>query len=624
MRCLEKHPSDRWQTADDLHDALEPYAMTSGATAPSQAVARKSFAWTPQRIAVAAGIAGLAVTGLIVSNLAFRNDRPSLVVGNTRQLTNDQGLEVHPAVSPDGRMIAYSTGPWNKSRIFVRQLPGGRAIALTDTTGIAVLPRWSPDGSQILYTTPFGSRIIPALGGAPATISALDDLASCAWSRSGDRMACMSLRSGALVVAGQQGENPRTIAGTRDVIVPAWSSDDKLIAFTSGNLPFHLGENIGNVAASSLWVVAADDGEPVRLTDDTHLNTSPAWTADGSILFVSSRGGTRDIYLQRLNGNLSPRGDPVRLTTGLDAHTISVDRSATTLAYSVFRQDANIWSTPIPSAPVESPLLTQVTYGNQTVESGYVSPDGKWLAYDSNINGNQDIFRIPIDGGEPQQLTRNMGDSFNPQWSHDSREIVFHSMGKGTRDVYVMDATGENLHNVVASPRHELLGSFDHAGTTIWFQGSMTLDSLHVVRRDPRDRRKWDAPRFHSRASFIEASLDGLKLLMGMPDGIVVSNSDGSGARNIVLGDIMTKIAAFGQPFWSPDSRHAYVSIREKDGTSSIWELNYGGNSERRLVWLKDPGRQFFRTSISPGNGRFYFTIGDRKSDIWTMELEKQ
>jgi serine/threonine-protein kinase len=37
MRCLEKHSSDRFQTAEDLHAALEPYSMTSGATAPSQA-----------------------------------------------------------------------------------------------------------------------------------------------------------------------------------------------------------------------------------------------------------------------------------------------------------------------------------------------------------------------------------------------------------------------------------------------------------------------------------------------------------------------------------------------------------------------------------------------------------
>jgi hypothetical protein len=46
---------------------------------------------------------------------------------------------------------------------------------------------------------------------------------------------------------------------------------------------------------------------------------------------------------------------------------------------------------------------------------------GQWLAYDSNINGNQDIFKMPVAGGEPQQLTRNMGDNFNPTWSPDGK-----------------------------------------------------------------------------------------------------------------------------------------------------------------------------------------------------------
>src|SRR5688572_33108243 len=111
MRCLEKHPSDRWQTADDLHDALEPYALTSGATAPSDAIARKSFRWTPQRIAVTAGSVGLAATGLIASTVAFRGDRQPLTVGHTRRVTHDVGRDAHPAISAEAGMMPYSAGP---------------------------------------------------------------------------------------------------------------------------------------------------------------------------------------------------------------------------------------------------------------------------------------------------------------------------------------------------------------------------------------------------------------------------------------------------------------------------------------------------------------------------------
>jgi len=301
MRCLAKHPSDRWQTAAELHRALEQYDMTSGGTPTSPMTAVRPFRWTPQRIAVAAGIVGVMVAGFIVSTFAFRDNATSLKTGNTRPVTYDQGLEIHPAISPDGRVVAYSAGTWYESRIFVRQLSGGRAIALTDSGEYADWPRWSPDGSQILYSTRESSYIVPAFGGAPAPVPGLDSLTGCSWSNAGDRIACGKIGSGALFITGPRGENPRVVHSTGEVLIPAWSPDDKLIAFSRGNPRFLAGDNIGNLAPSSIWVVRVDGGNPVRITDDTHLNTSPAWTPDGAVLFVSSMGGNRDIYMQRIS-----------------------------------------------------------------------------------------------------------------------------------------------------------------------------------------------------------------------------------------------------------------------------------------------------------------------------------
>jgi serine/threonine-protein kinase len=631
MRCLEKHPADRWQTAGDLHAALEQYAITSGATAPSQAVARKPFRWTPQRIAVAAGIVGVVAAAFFASTLAFRGDAPSLAVGTTRQVSNDAGLEVHPAISPDGRMIAYASGTWAKSQIFVRQLAGGRAIALTDSTSPKAFPRWSPDGSQIMYTSDTDTRIVPALGGAPILAEGLDSLGLCAWSNGGDRLACSRAGTAELVITGVRGEGRRVLPNTQGAMIPAWSHDDKLVAFTRGNPQFLIGENIGNLAASSIWVVRAEGGEPVRISGDTHLNTSPVWTPDGDVLFVSSIGGNRDIYLQRLSGDLSPRGEPARLTTGLNAHTISIDRSGKTLAYSVYSQSANIWSAPISSARPEATEPKQITRGNQTIESGYISPDGKWLAYDSNINGNQDIFKMPIDGGESQQLTRNMGDNFNPYWSPDGREIVFHSMSKGNRDVYVMDESGKNLHPVVATPREELAAVFHGNSNRVLFL--VLPDSFFEVRRDPTNRTKWGQPRLLRATGGVSPSPDGTKWVFSAGPGIVcptcppggyISDAGGSNARHLPANQIGAVAASFGVPEWSRDSRHIYLPIREFDGTSSIWEVGYNGNPERRLVWLRNPEKQFFRSTISVGDTHFYFPVGDRQSDIWTMELKKQ
>jgi serine/threonine-protein kinase len=637
MRCLEKHPSDRWQSAEELHNALEGYAMTSGSTAPSEAVAaRKPFKWTPQRIAVAAGVVGLVATALIASTFAFRGNRESLVVGATRQMTNSEGLEVHPAISPDGKMIAYIAGPWDKARLYVRQLSGGRAIALTDSTSSAAWPQWKPDGSAILYGSNGHNMVIPPLGGVPAVVPGLDSLFGCTFSHAGDKLACTHGRTLAIVVSGLQGENQQTLSGTAGgdgAAYVVWSPDDKLIAFSRNSVAYAAGENIGNIAPSSVWVVRADGGAPVRISDETHLNTSPAWTPDGAVLFVSTLGGARDIWMQRIASDLKPKGDPMRLTTGLNAHTITVDKAGQTLAYSVFTTAANVWTTPIPSSPVESPKIRQVTTGNQTIEWAAVSPDGKWLAYDSNLNGNADIFKIPIEGGEAQQLTHNGVDNFVPFWSPDGTQIAFHSLLKGNRDPYVMDASGANVTPVVTTPSEEYNPLWTADGNALTY--FVAPDSMFLVKRISRNPDRWGKPSLLVRGATMAYSPDGQEALVGVqtdnvicsacPAALYAMKPDGSEKRPLLAAKELPKVVASAGNIWyGSDSRRVFLPIRERDGSSSIWQLPLHGNPEMRLVHLTDPGRQFYRAAISADAKNFYFALGDRQSDIWTMELKKK
>ena len=629
MRCIEKHPSDRWQSAEDLHDALEPYSVTSGASAPSMAPVKKPFRWTPQRIAVAAGVVGMVVMGFIASTFAFRRDAASLTVGNTKQLTNEAGMEVHAEISPDGRMIAYTVMTATSAKIYVKQVGGGRAILIADS---AIWPRWTPDGSKILYSGSTANYLVPSLGGAVAPVAGLDSLGGCSYSHTGNRVACTRRSDGAVVIADAAGTNRRVIPGTANgdgTATLSWSVDDKLVAFTRGNIFYFFGENIGNLAPASVWVVRSDGGDPVQITDHTHLNVSPVFTADGSVLFVSTLGGNRDVYLQPIGGDLKPRGAPKRLTTGLNPHTISIDRDGTTLAYSVFNTVANVWSHPIPSSPVANVQPRQVTTGNQTIESGWLSWDGKWLAYDSNVNGNQDIFKVALSGGDPQQLTHNDFDDFNPSWSPDGKEIAFHALPRGNRDIYVMDANGGNLTAVAATPREELTGAWLPDGNSIIF--TVLPDSVFVVRRDAA--RKWGKPEFMARALAWSFPLDGSSMIAGGPPGSICPTCDAmlytttvdfTNPVRLQTPKIMEVVASPGQFVFSRDARHAYTLIREKDGTGSIWQLPVNGDPERRLLHFKDPSRQFYRNSLDVDDKNFYFTLGDRQSDIWTMELRKQ
>jgi Tol biopolymer transport system component len=108
------------------------------------------------------------------------------------------------------------------------------------------------------------------------------------------------------------------------------------MAYTSGNLPFvfssfELPEAeyalIGNKAPSEIHILLLSKKKDIQIISDNYLNMSPVWTPDGKqLLFISNRGGARDIYRIPLAVNGKPAGLPLRLTTGLDAHTISLSQ----------------------------------------------------------------------------------------------------------------------------------------------------------------------------------------------------------------------------------------------------------------------------------------------------------
>ena len=110
----------------------------------------------------------------LAAALAFALTRapPEVRLGRRVQLTLDQGLEIDPALSPDGKLTAYAAGPLGATRLYVRQVDGGASVAITAEGGVARRPRWSPDGSRLVFRSGRGLEIIPALGGTPRLLVA--------------------------------------------------------------------------------------------------------------------------------------------------------------------------------------------------------------------------------------------------------------------------------------------------------------------------------------------------------------------------------------------------------------------------------------------------------------------
>jgi Tol biopolymer transport system component len=315
----------------------------------------------------------------------------------------------------------------------------------------------------------------------------------------------------------------------------------------------------------------------------------------------------------------------MRLTTSLNAHTISVSSAGDRLAYSTFTHTANIWSIKIPKdGPISISEAQPVTTGNQTIEGIGVSHDGKWLAYDSNINGNQDIFRIPVGGGEPEQLTNDPSDEFLPAWSPDDREIAFYYWKKGNRDLTLMMADGSKLQQLTDDPASESYPDWSPAGLRLVFTSEQTgRGELFMISRENKEA-KWGTP--HQLTSNgadqgAKWSPDGRLIAYTNSQGLWIISAEGGEPRSLVeVGDpaIQSRIR---HTAWSKDSRTIYYLAYDAEKRASFWSVPASGGEAKLLVRFDNPTRQSSRYEFACDGERFYFTLAEYESDIWVGEL---
>jgi Tol biopolymer transport system component len=637
MRCLRKQSSERWQHTEDIRAALEEMEK-NGARAPaSERVFTPRLMLVVTAVVIALGLFGVWYAGRKATT------PPVLSVGRITHLTTEPGLELDPAISPDGRTIAYAAGVPGQLRVYVRQLAGSQIVPLLDEHFMQAhrWPQWSPDGTRIVFHTgrPLRRSLTgddtiydaPALGGtARRLIESVAGNVSQTPSFSPDGTQIVFTASDGIYVLGLQGA-PRRLAAERDLHSPHWSPDGRMIAYVHGGAGFSFAEeSLANTETSSLHVLMTDSGRTKQITTSAWLDTNPVWLPDSrTLLFVSNRAGSRDIYSMRLTSGGEPDGEPQRLTSGVNAHGISVSSDGKLLAYSAYMPSANIWSIEIPARGVVSVLQArQITFGNEKIEKLAVSRDGQWLAYDSDRNGNADIWKVPTAGGTPAQLTRGPNHKFINDWSPDGREIVFHSIVGNQRDVFVVSADGTRTEQVTASPQDEQHAGWGPDGNSLVFDitppaGEDQWQAFTVTRSRPGAL--WGTPRQLTKhgSSDPKWSPDGRLIAFSSAGKLRVIAPDGTGERVLVQATSANEPEP-EYPIWSPDSRTIYYKAYDRDRNSSIWSVPVTGGPPRLLVRFDDPSRRSLRREFATDGRRFFFTIAHDESDIWTMELLKK
>jgi eukaryotic-like serine/threonine-protein kinase len=375
QRCLAKEREHRYQRASEVHAALEtivaePIGVPTEPR-PADAPPRRRGLQLMAFVAAGIALALLAWGGYEM----FRSNsvaRPPASSDQWTQLTDFSDSVTSPALSPDGKMLAFIHGPstfFGTGEIDAKVLPNGDPVELTHDATMKMSPEFSPDGSTIAYTVytagAWDTWSVPVLGGDARKM--FTNAEGLTWIDP-DHLLFSQIISGthmSVVTTGQTGD-PR-----RDIYVPprergmahrsAISPDRKSVLLADmdngGWLPCRLVPFDGSSAGKTVGPADA-------------ACTYVAWSPDGKWMYLNSESGGRfHIWRQRY-----PDGAPEQLTSGAtEEEGIAVAPDGNSLITSVGLRESTIW---IQDGKGEHQLSTQ-----GFAEGPRFSRDGKKLYY---------------------------------------------------------------------------------------------------------------------------------------------------------------------------------------------------------------------------------------------------
>ena len=179
--------------------------------------------------------------------------------------------------------------------------------------------------------------------------------------------------------------------------------------------------SIENGQGTDIWILDASRGALTRLTTDG-ASDRPIWTRDGhEIAFASSAGGHFGIDLVPADGSGKPRL-LLETPTHPDPDSFTPDGKTLLFDEQVNLSPTQIYQTTLTGKGGTDPIPIHQTTAIET--DGQLSPDGRWVAYQSNESGELAVYVQPFPGPGPKIRVSEHG-GFLPRWSPDGRELYY-------------------------------------------------------------------------------------------------------------------------------------------------------------------------------------------------------
>lgn len=296
---------------------------------------------------------------------------------------------------------------------------------------------------------------------------------------------------------------------------PQISPDGRRIVFVLGKRDVMTGDS-----ESHIWIMNNDGSDLMQLTNGEDGESHPRWSPDGRfIAFHADRGNGGQVWLLPVDGGEARAVTSLSTGTGGMVWSPTGDRFAfSSTVYPDCRSDScniaqrkeaddnpvearsydhllyrhyNYWfdgtTQRIFVCDIDRDTVYQLTFTHDNApispiggHGNYsISPGGKELCYVTNtdsipaLSTNDDLFIVPVDGGEPTRITTRLGYDGSPQYSPDGRFISYGSM---ERAGYESDQVDLMLYDRSTGEHTNMTGDFDrYVGSYVWEPRSKSI-----------------------------------------------------------------------------------------------------------------------------------------------------